>query len=69
MTLTKEEKINFLNHRVLFYKSCLDLEKEDLSALRSLGSNKVSEVELDIENKQKIIKTLEDTLNLLTIGS
>jgi len=69
MTLTKEEKISFLNHRVLFYKSCLDLEKEDLSALRSLGSNKVSKVELDIENKQKIIKTLEDTLNLLTIGS
>jgi hypothetical protein len=69
MTLTKEEKISFLNHRVFFYKSCLDLEKEDLSVLRSLGSNKVSEIELDIENKQKIIKTLEDTLSLLTIGS
>ena len=69
MTLTKEEKISFLNHRILFYKSCLDLEKEDLSALRSAGSSKVLEVELDIVNKQEIIETLEDALNLLTIGS
>jgi hypothetical protein len=69
MTLTEEEKISFLKHRILFYKSCLDLEKEDLSALRSAGSSKVLEVELDIVNKQEIIEALEDALNLLTIGS
>jgi hypothetical protein len=69
MNLTKQEKIDFLNHRILSFKLWLDLEKQDLLALISEGSIKIAEVELDIANKQIIIDALEDALMALTIGS
>jgi hypothetical protein len=66
MNLTKQEKIDFLNHRILSFKLWLDLEKQDLLALISEGSIKIAEVELDIANKQIIIDALEDALMALT---
>jgi ribosome-binding protein aMBF1 (putative translation factor) len=69
MDLTREEKMDFLNHRILSYRSWLDLEKEDLSNLISEGSIKVAEIEADIVNRQNVINALEDTLKVLTIGS